>query len=93
MVTRPATAAFRFMSAFKLSTSSSIRPTDRLGTFKRTSGGVDSLDSLLLVVLVVEEFEARVVEAREDVGAALVGAGAARDEGAAEVGETCEEVS
>lgn len=84
MVTRPATAAFKFMSAFKLSTSSSMRPTDRLGTFKSTSGGVEASESLLLVVRVVEEFVARVVEA---VGAELVDGGAAEIEGAAEVGD------
>ena len=41
MVTRLATLAFRLMSAWRLSTSSSMRPTERLGTFRRTSGGVE----------------------------------------------------
>ena len=41
MVTRLATLAFRLMSAWRLSTSSSMRPTERFGTFSRTSGGVE----------------------------------------------------
>ena len=36
---RLATLAFKLMSACRLSTSSSIRPTDKLGTFRTTSRG------------------------------------------------------
>lgn len=43
MVTRFATLAFRFMSACNLSTSRSMRPTDRFGTFSSTSGGAEEV--------------------------------------------------
>lgn len=39
MDTRPATAAFKLMSARRLSTSKAILPTERLGTLRITSAG------------------------------------------------------
>jgi len=62
--TRPATAAFRLMSARKLSTSREILPTERLGTFKITSAGpVSGATVLIAVVLVGEE----IMDDAEDV--------------------------
>jgi hypothetical protein len=61
MVTRFATWAFRLMSACRLSTSSSILPTESCGTFNRTSGAVE------LLMVEVGTDDAEEVEVEEGV--------------------------
>jgi hypothetical protein len=52
MLTRPAPMlAFRLMSAWRLSTSSSMRPTERVGTLSRTSGGEEVPETGAIVVV------------------------------------------
>jgi hypothetical protein len=50
IVTRPATAALRLISACRLSTSSSVRPTERVGTFRNTSGVPESVGTMVVGV-------------------------------------------
>ena len=76
METRFATLALRLMSAWRLSTSSSMRPTERFGTLRTTSGGpsVEAEEPLPLLLLPLVVVPVIVGEGSEEVAdAAVVG--------------------